>query len=151
MASVEVTYLKKTHQEVVVKVGASGATGADILIGATSFCVVPGQLVVAGGASAAVSLANVTWTGDNATTIGILRQSGAAWKTVLTLPCTGSSTIDFTGQQLPLDNSYENGDIRVTFDAGAGQVYLKLRKTAGYVNTIETATLGVYDDPSKVG
>ena len=96
-----------------------------------------------------VAIAGVTWTGDNAVTIEVNRNSNR----ILTLPATGSSTIDFSGQMLPLETTNNTDPITVNINgsSGKGECWLKLRKYAGYVNRIETANLGIYDDPSKVG
>lgn len=96
-----------------------------------------------------VAIAGVTWTGDNAVTIEVSRNSNR----ILTLPATGSSTIDFSGQMLPLEttNSTDPITVNINGSSGKGECWLKLRKYAGYANRIENATLGVYDDPSKVG
>ena len=152
------TFLRLTHAEAVVRMASTtNDTGTISLagtIGATGLGTA--NQVVMGSTGPRVSIASVTWTGANNTEITITRGSTR----IMTLPCAGTTTLDFTGQNLPLENTNEQNDIVVgittavgTGATGAanGQVWLKLRKTTGYANTIEDATYGAYDDPTRVG
>lgn len=152
------TFLRLTHTEAVVKMAATTNDSGTISLAGTagSTGLATAKQVVMGSTGPRVSIAGVTWTGANNTEITITRGSTR----VMTLPCAGSSTIDFTGQVLPLENTNDQNDIIVgittavgTGATGAanGQVWLKLRKTTGYATMIEDATYGAYDDPNRVG
>jgi hypothetical protein len=137
--------LKKTHQEVIVKVWPASGDGE------TTNNIVLANLAAVGQevdseADQVVNIAGVTWLGNPAGIITITRGDTI----VMTLPCTGANEMDMTGQDLPPDTVNNTEDIEVTFE-GVGQVYLKLRKVSGYLNQVENATYGAYDDPTRVG
>lgn len=152
------TFLRLTHIEAVVKMAATTNDSGTILLAGSTGATGLGTAnqVVMGSTGPKVSIAGVTWVGANNTEITVTRGGTR----VLTLPCTGTSTLDFTGQILPLENTNEQNDIVVgittALGTGAtgtanGQVWLKLRKTSGYATMIEDATYGAYDDPNRVG
>lgn len=93
-----------------------------------------------------VNIAGVTWVGESDATITVERGD----ETVLSLSCVGASELDFTGQDVPPDTVENTEDLKVTF-TGVGQLYIKLRKVSGYLNQVENATYGAYDDPTRVG
>lgn len=128
--------LKLTHQEAVVKVW-----GTDTIVLA--------DLVAAGdqlGVDPTANIVGVTWMGDPAAVIEIERGGTP----ILTLTCAGANYLDLSGQDLPPDTINNTDDLDVTI-TGAGQAYIKLRKTSGYLNMVETATYGAYDDETRVG
>lgn len=137
--------LKKTHQEVVVKVWPEGADQAGDNTVVLADLAATGQEVDSEN-DQVVNIAGVTWLGAPDGIITITRNSVV----VMTLPCTGANEMDFTGQDLPPDTVQNTQDIEVTF-SGVGQVYLKLRKASGYKTQVENATYGSYDDPTRVG
>lgn len=116
-----VTYLKKTQSEVVVKV-----------FGNSGDATIPLAELVSNGEEVSgtpfVQLAGVTWTGHYNTVMTISRNG----TTFLTLPATGASFLNFSGQDLPPDNSNGTSDFVVTITGGVGQVWLKLKKVAGF-------------------
>lgn len=149
-------FLKNTHLETVVRMGATGPDSGTISLAGTSGStgLANDRQVVMGSTGPRVSIAGVTWTGTNNCEITITRGG----LRIMTLPCTGTSSIDFSGQVLPLENTNEQNDIVVatTLSAGgsgsiAGECWLKLRKTTGYADMVEEATYGAYDDPTRVG
>lgn len=94
-----------------------------------------------------VNITGVTWTGSADTTITIQRDN----ETIMTLPCSqAGNAIDFGGQQIPPDSTNNYADVYITSN-GDAQVYLTLRKKAGYLSTVEYATYGSYDDESILG
>lgn len=136
--------LKNTQQEVVVKVYGADATSETIDLQTT----ILGNFQALDGATQTVNIVGVTWTGQNATEITVARNG----VTVMTLPSTGSSTIDFGGQTLPAETTQNTSDIVVTIAGGVGEVWLKLRKAGGYKSKSgEYATYGAYEDEGRVG
>ena len=135
--------LRNTHQEAVIKVSGGDATTETIVL--ADLATTPGQVL--DGATQTVNIVGVTWTGQNATEITVTRNSVV----VMTLPSTGSTTIDFGGQALPPENTENTSSIDVSIAGGQGEVWLKLRKVGGYKTTIEPEQFGPYDDPTVAG
>lgn len=135
--------LRNTHQEAVIKVSGEAATTETIVL--ADLVTTPGQVL--DGATQTVNIVGVTWTGQNATEITVTRNSVV----VMTLPSTGSATIDFGGQALPPENTENTSSIEVSIAGGQGEVWLKLRKVGGYKTTIEPEQFGPYDDPTVAG
>ena len=137
-----IAILKNVHPEAVVKVYGPAATSETIDI---STLLATGQIL--DGATQTVNIVGVTWTGQNATEISIVRNA----VTVMTLPAAGTSSIDFGGQVLPAETTQNTSDITVNIASGVGEVWLKLRKVGGYKTTIEPEQFGPYDDPTVAG
>lgn len=137
--------LKKTHQEVVVKVWPEGTDQAGDNTVVLADLAATGQEVDSGN-DQVVNIAGVTWLGNPDGIITITRNSVV----IMILPCTGANEMDFTGQDVPPDTVQNTQDIEVAF-SGVGQVYLRLRKAGGYKTQVENATYGSYDDPTRVG
>lgn len=136
--------LKNTQQETVVKVYGADATSETIDLQTT----ILGSFQELDGATQTVNIIGVTWTGQNATEITVARNG----VTVMTLPSTGSSTIDFGGQTLPAEITQNTSDIVVTIAGGVGEVWLKLRKAGGYKSKSgEYPQYGAYEDETRVG
>ena len=136
--------LKNTQQEAVVKVYGGAATSETIDLQTT----ILGSFQQLDGATQTVNIVGVTWTGQNATEITVTRNGVV----VMTLPSTGSSTIDFGGQTLPPETTGNTSDIVVAITGGVGEVWLKLRKVSGYASKSgEYATYGAYEDETRVG
>ena len=136
------TILKKTHQEVVAKFQGAG-TSAIALDDATDM-IAAGQALEVGG-TPTVNIVAVTWTGAVGSSITISRNSIP----VLTLPGEGAASFDFNSQGY-VDTINNQDDIDVVI-SGEAQLYLVLRKVAGYATKIETATFGALDDETAVG
>lgn len=137
------TNLKLTHQEAVVKVWGNGIEeniALDQLL-ATN------QVIDPNAEDFEVNITGVTWTGNVNTNITIQRDG----ETIMTLPCSqAGNSIDFGGQQIPPDTINNYSDIFITSD-GDAQVYLTLRKKAGYLSTVEYTTYGSYDNEEAIG
>lgn len=133
--------IKLNEGEAVVKVaGDSGSVTIDLQTDLLS----PTHILEA---TQNVTIVGVGWTGagDN---IFVERNSIR----VLTLPSSNPDYIDFSGQDLPPDNTASTFDIVVS-KSGTGNVelYLKLRKVSGYRSNLEPAAFGPYDNPILVG
>lgn len=134
--------IKLTHQQAIVKLWGDGISETISLPALVSH-----NQVVDTKATMAVNIIGITWTADANAAITISR----AGETIMTLPGGQSgSSIDLTGQQLPPDFILNDQDILVESN-GLAQVYLTLRKAAGFKSTVEYATYGSYDDESIVG
>lgn len=145
MAAAAVTYLKKTHQEVVAKV--QGDSGSVTINLATNLLPAAGQQLLSGG-TPTVNITGVTWTGVGATDIHIDRNNVR----VMTLP--GGASIGqllFDGQTMVPETSNNTSNIVVTITGGQGEVWLRLHKIAGYQTTIEPEQFGHYDNPAVAG
>jgi hypothetical protein len=134
--------LKLTNQEAVVKVWGVDTTTETIDI---STLLHTNQFL--DGSTQVVNIVGVTWTGQNLTEITVERGTD----TIMTLPSTGSATIDFGGQGLPPEDTGNTEDIVVTINGGIGEVWIKLRKVSGYANGVENETFGAFDNPAAVG
>lgn len=135
------TIIKNTHQEVIVKV--AGTAGSATIALATDLLTANQAL---DGATQTVEITGVMVTGllTNATTV---TRNGV---NILTFAGENSSTFDFQGQGFK-DAVEATKDIVVSMAGAEGQIYLKLRKSAGYKLMVENATYGAYDDPTRVG
>lgn len=151
MATITPIYFKKTETEALVRfAGVSGDTCTVALTDLSS------SQDIGGATGPKVSISGVGWAGSANCEIVIARGPS----TVMVLPCTSPCTIDFTGEVLQLETTNEQNDINLSIRTangiGAtgmadGQLWLRLRKTYGYINKIEDVKYGVYDDPTRVG
>lgn len=137
--------LKLTHQEAVIKVWPSVGDGPN------SNTIQLADLITAGQEldtenDQVVNIVGVSWFGEPEEVITITR----GYETIMSLNCNSLSSLDMAGQSLPPDIVENTEDIVVTF-TGTSQLYIKLRKVGGYLNQVETATYGAYDDPTRVG
>jgi len=137
--------LKLTHQEAAIKVWPSDTDEEGSNIIALADLVAAGQEVDT-DVDQVVNIVGIAWMGAPEAVITISRDD----ETIMSLPCTGASTMDFTGQNMPPDSINNTDDLDITFE-GVGQLYIKLRKVSGYLQQIEDATYGSYDDPTRVG
>lgn len=145
MAEVTPSFTLKTHQDVVVKV--AGEAGSTATIDLDSL-IAAGQIVDGReGAVKKVDIAAVTWTGHYDSIITISRNGVV----IMTLPSTGANFLNFNGQDMPCDNIENESDVDVSIAGAQGEVWLRLRKVAGYRTTIEPEQFGPYDDPTKAG
>lgn len=136
------SYLKLTESDAVVKVAGNGG---DITISLADL--VPSTQVAVGD-TLVVNIIGVRWNGELSNTVLISRNDVR----VLTLPTETADTINFDGQELPPENTEYSSDI-VVEQVGTGYVelYLKLRKVAGYMSKVEYAEYGAYDDETRIG
>jgi hypothetical protein len=141
------TVLKKTHQEVVIKVaGTAAAQTIDLASG--SDMLAAGQAL--DGATQTVNIVGVTWTGAAGGIITIGRGEAGA-TTIMTLQANSSNQLDLGGQQMVPDTTDNTTNIVVTISGAQSECWLKLRKVGGYKTTIETANFGIYDNPALPG
>jgi len=135
------TVLKNTHNEAVVKV-AGTAAGATITL-ATDILSTNQAL---DGATQTVNLVGVQVTGLLTSSVTITRNS----VNILTVAGENGGYFDFK-QQGFVDTIQNTRDITVTIAGAEAQAYLILHKVGGYAPTIELATYGAYDDPTRIG
>ena len=133
------TVLKLHQQEAVVKVAGTAASATidlDVDLLPSSQTVGTPEVSIVGYHINAMSGATVTVTRNSVN--------------VLTIPGPNVDTVQFNNMGFS-DDIENDQDISVTIAGAEAQLYLILRKTAGYNNKIETATYGAHDDEAAVG
>lgn len=117
----EISYLKKTKKDVVVKVfGTPGAVTIDL-----NDLAIDNEFI---SGTPTVNLIGVSWTGTNDTEITISRNS----QVLLTCPSTGSQYLNFSGDNLTPDIINNTHNFSINMVGTQGQVWLRLRKLSGY-------------------
>ena len=139
--AVTATILKKTHQEVSVKVAGTAAASTIAL----ADLVATGQAL--DGLTQTVNIIGAVWSGANDGIITITRNS----VTVMTLQANAAGMLYFDGQSMVPDPIENTKDIVVTISGAQSEVWLKLRKVSGYKTTIEPEQFGPYDNPAVAG
>lgn len=119
-------YIKKSQIDVVVKV--YGGNGTSITIPLSDLLVA--NEIISG--TPKVDLIGVSFTGHHLTVLTVSRNN----QVLLSLPSTGASFLNLSGQDLTSDTSNNTSNIVVTITGGEGQCWLRLRKVGGY-ETIE--------------
>ena len=141
--TVAVSYMRRTHQEVIVKFAGTGTSTA---VNLTTDMI--GSLAQAtDGATQTVTIVGLGWTGLPSSTITVQRNS----TNVITLDSSGGGYLDFDGQEISKDITASTYPITVVIAGAEAQLWLKLRKESGYKTMVEDATYGAYDDPTRVG
>jgi len=137
------TFLRKTHQEAIVKVAGTSATATIDL----STDLLPASGQVLSGDTQTVSIVGVTWTGGTGGVITITRNSVV----IMTLQAGAAGMLYFDGQTMPPDSIEATSDIDVAISGAQCECWLKLRKVSGYGTTIEPEQFGPYDNPAVAG
>mgnify|MGYP006272234767 CR=1 FL=1 len=140
--AVTISYLKVTHQEVVVKFAGTGTSAAVNL----TTNMIQSLAQATDGATQTVNIVGIGWTGLPSSTATVKRNS----VNVISLDTSGGGYLDFDGQELPKDTTQNTQPIIVDISAAAeAQVWLKLRKESGYKTFIQPEQFGAYDDPTS--
>lgn len=137
------TFLRKTHQEAVVKVAGTAATATINL--ATDLLPAAGQVL--NGDTQNVAIVGVSWSGNTDGVITITRNSIV----VMTLQANAAGMLYFDGQTMPLDTTEATSNIDIAISGAQCECWLKLRKISGYRTTIEPEQFGPYDNPAVAG
>lgn len=122
----EISYLKKTQKDVVVKAfGYPGAVTINL-----------NDLVIDNETSASpiVNLIGVSWAGSNDAEITISRNN----QVLLTLASTGSNYINFSGDSFTPDINNNAHNFSINMVGTQAQVWLRLRKLDGYYTYLYT-------------
>jgi hypothetical protein len=135
------TILKKTHNEVVIKV--AGTAGSETISLATDLLHTNQAL---DGVTQSANIVNASWTGTAGSVISVARNS----VNILNMPGDQPQQFDFEGTGF-VDSVNNTSDIVVTIGTNEAQVYLVLHKVGGYATKIETAQFSVYDNRNAVG
>ena len=135
------TVLKLTERDAVVKV-AGGAGTATIAL-ATDL--VKSNEETSGTPHVAIN--GVQWTGTTDGLVTIKRND----VTIMTLNSAAAGALEMTGQTMIPDDIEANQDIVVETTGTAVEVWIRLKKVAGYVSAVETSQFGQYDNPEVVG
>lgn len=132
--------IKCTNQEAVIKIW-----GTDDSETITLNSDILAATQVLSGDEFEVNIVTMAWTGLADSTITIERDGA----TITNVNAQGSDELDFNGLGFN-DNIANYADIDVAITSSA-QLYLTVRKVAGYKTTVEYATYGAYDDEEKLG
>ena len=137
------TTVKNTNQETIIHfdtvLAESGTIALNSLGAAT-------QALTSGG-TPTVNIVKFVCTGELGAGTRIVRNG----KNIIACAPENAPYFDFT-QNGWSDNTNNTYDIVVTNDAAKPVTgYLVLRKVAGWTTKVETATLGAYDDETRVG
>lgn len=135
------TVLKLAERDVVVKVaGDAGSATIDLQTDLKK----SNETL---GATQAVSIAGVQWTGTTDAVVTLVRNG----VTILTLNCGAAGALEMNGQTMIPDTIEQDKDIVVTITGTAAELYVRLKKISGYVSGSEPSLYGQYDDPTRVG
>ena len=139
--ALNVTYLKKTTNEVIVKL--QGASDNSTI--AFADLVGSRDELTAGGTPKA-NIVGIVATGLLNSQVTITRNS------VIVASVSPQYGINLNLKAEGISDSIQNDQtINVAISGAAAQVYLTLRKVDGYSPTSETAQFGAYDDETVVG
>lgn len=138
--------LKKTGQEVVIKVTGTAGDTTTLDIQSSDFLTASESTL---GSTQKVNITAITFDGEPNAFFTIDRNSVR----IFTLTGgNGGSHLNFDGQEMPPESTQNSSDLVVTFaGTGVSTVWLKMRKVSGYQSTIETAQFGSYDNESALG
>jgi hypothetical protein len=141
--AVSKSIILKTETEVVVKFyGTDGSTSVNL----TTDLLTTTQAL--DGDVQTVNIIGVLFVGGNAAKTEVVRNGVV----VLTCNNSTSSFLDFSGQDMPPENTENISDISVSMvGADNAQVWIKLRKVSGYKSLVEDWKYGSYDDPTRSG
>lgn len=143
MATITPTFLRRTHQEVVVRFAGAATDSGSVNLTTDMIGSLPQET---DGATQTVSVVGIGWTGLPTSTVTVARGTN-----VFTIDSSGGGYLDFNGQELPAEITGNTTGITVTIGGAAAQCWLKLRKTGGYKTQVEDAYYGAYDNPTAAG
>lgn len=105
---------------------------------------------LAGGSNVPkANIISLWWAGASGVVITIKRGTPAT--TIATLHCDSPGSFDFEDVHF-VDNIQNSENVVITASgAGAAQLYVTMRKVAGYLSKIETPAYGSYDDETVIG
>lgn len=132
------SFIKKGPIDVVAKV--TGGNGTIVTIPWSGLLTV--NEIISG--TPKVDLSGITFTGHYSTVLTISRNN----EVLLSLPATGASFLNLSGQDMPNDPSNNTANLVVSISGGQGECWLRLKKVGGY-ETIETVGGGLWDSESN--
>lgn len=138
--ALDVTYIKKTNGEAVIKVA-----GTDDTVTVALADLVGAREELDGQGTPTVNIVSATWSGGSSSTVNVARNG----VDVLTADSSVSNELNL----YPLgyvDTTENESDLDFTI-TGTAQIFLKLRKVEGYLKTFEPETYGAYDDETLYG
>lgn len=133
--------LRKTESKVAVKLH---GTGLNETVTLNADCLASTEALTAGG-TPTVNILGLHWSGAADAVATITRNSVV----IATLQANASGELLFADSEFT--ESIENTSDIVVTSTGLMQVWILLRKVAGYSSKIETAQFSVYDDTNAVG
>lgn len=135
------TILKLAERDVVIKV--AGGAGTSTIAIRTDLKRENEQIV----GTATASIAGLQWTGTSDAVVSIVRND----VTIMTLNCGAAGALEMNGQMMIPDSIQHDKDIVINITGAAAELYLRLKKTSGYVSGYEPSEYGQYDDPNRIG
>lgn len=148
MAVLTKTIQKVTDTECIVKISGSDTAPAVITL-ATD--IISTTQVVSG--TPLVTIIGAQWFGEPGAVYRISRNNVR----VITLLADNGNWVDLLGTLFPPELTNPTSDISVTIlkadgvTAIQGELWLRLRKTAGYAMKVETAQFSIYDNVAAAG
>lgn len=139
--------LRKTDTKVSFKVHTE-STAINQTIALATDCLDSSREALAGGSN--VPRANIIamWWAGAPDVIITVKRNGV---TIATLHADSPGQFDFEDVHF-VDNLENSSDVVITTNiAGAAQLYITMRKVAGYLSKIETPAYGSYDDETVIG
>ena len=134
------TILKNVNQETVIKIG--GVDGS-ATIDLQTDCLATTQAL--DGSTQTVTITGAYVAGSLSSNIAITRNG----VTVLSFAPENNGKFQLNDSGF-VDTQEATSDITVAI-TGTAFIYLTLRKVSGYATKVETATYGIYDDPTRIG
>ena len=136
------TTIKNTNQETIIHFDTSAAESGTITIANLT-----ASTQARNSDSPAVNIVKFFCTGALGAGTRVVRNS----KNIISVSPENAPVLDLNSNGF-VDNTNNTYDIVITNDAAKPVTgYLILRKVAGWSTTVETATYGEYDDPTRVG
>jgi hypothetical protein len=143
MADVNVTIIKNTNQETILKVEGTSGSG-EVTYSLEDLTADTQELIDQG--TPTVNLVKVISAGKLSSSFTIKRND------VLIFACApeNAPTINLTQDGISdgINNTY---DIKFNISGADAVAYVVLRKIDGWATKVENATYGAYDDPTRVG
>lgn len=141
------TALRLTDTKVSFKIHTE-STALNETIGLATDCLDSSREALAGGSNVPkANIISMWWAGATGVIITVKRNN----VTIATLHCDSPGQFDFEDVHF-VDNIQNSSDVVITSSGtGAAQLYITLRKVAGYLSKIETPAYGSYDDETVIG
>lgn len=149
MAALSKSIIKVSESEAIVRI--AGKDTNPVTISLLTDLVAPTQVAGSAGTQN-VTITGVQWAGEP----GAIYKVDRNGTRIITPLADNGNFVDFMGTAFPPENTNATSDITVTIvnAAGAavqGEIWLRLRKNAGYNSKVELERFGSYDDPTQVG
>ena len=141
------TLLRKSDTKVSYKIHTESTALNETITLATDLLDSSREALAGGSNVPKANIISMWWAGATGIVITIKRNN----VTIATLHCDSPGAFDFEDVHF-VDNLENASDLVITSSgSGAAQLYITMRKVAGYLSKIETAAYGSYDDVTRIG